>query len=199
MSQPVVFRPRGGVILAIIAMAVCAAALIFIVLTEDLTALLRWGWPIVLLAWSAWLFYIQPAVTVTDGFVEVRNLVRTHRVPWGDLDIVDTRFALTLVTKDRRKIQAWAAPAPGARQALSTRREEVSLTPGEGDSRRPSDSETSFSGGAAALVRRHLAAYQQAGGATLGGGTTTSWHVVTLIVSAVLVAATLLSLFAPHG
>ncbi|MEV8266123.1 PH domain-containing protein [Microbacterium sp. NPDC076911] len=199
MSQPVVFRPRGGVILAIIAMAVCVAALIFIVLTEDLTALFRWGWPIVLLAWSAWVLYVQPAVTVTDGFVEVRNLVRTHRVPWGDLDSVDTRFALTLVTKDGRKIQAWAAPAPGARQALSTRREEVSLTPGEGDSRRPSDSETSFSGGAAALVRRHLAAYQHAGGASLGGGTTTNWHVAVLAVSAVLVAATLLSFFAPHG
>ncbi|MGZ0710454.1 PH domain-containing protein (plasmid) [Coraliomargarita sp. W4R53] len=180
-------------------MLVCAAALAFIVVTDGMSGMLRWGWPLALLAWGAWLLYIAPAVTVTDGFVEIRNLVRTHRVPWGDIEEVDTRYALTIVTNDHRRIHAWAAPAPGARQALSTRREEVSFTPGEGDSRRPSDSEMSFSGGAAALVRRHLATYQRSGGAVFNGGTTTTWHVVPLIVTTILLAASVLSLLIPHS
>ena len=194
MSQPVVFRPRGGVILAICAIAVCVTALVFMAVSDGLGSLARWGWPIVLVAWLAYLLYVHPRVTVTDGFVEVRNLVRTHRVPWGDVDEVDSRYALTITTRSGARIRAWAAPAPGARQALSTRREEVAGVPGEGDSRRPSDSESSLSGGAAALVRRTLETYRRQGGADLEGGTAMTWNIPALVVTVALVAAALFSL-----
>lgn len=199
MSQPVVFRPRAGVILAVIAIVVCAVALVFMAVIDGVDAAARWAWPIILFAWAAWLLYVHPRVVITDGFVEIHNLVRVHRVPWGDVDTVDSRYALTIVTLSGRRIRAWAAPAPGAREALSTRREEVSHMPGDDDLRRPSDSENSLSGGAAALVRRQLDEYRRAGGPALAGGTMTTWNVVLIATTAVLTAATLLSFAWPHA
>lgn len=199
MSQPVVFRPRGGVILAIIAIGICATTLVFLVIADGPVSLARWAWPAVFIAWGAWLLYIAPYVVVTDGFVEIHNILRTHRCPWGDVDFVDSRFALTITTLSGRRIRAWAAPAPGAREALSTRQEEVSHTPGDGDTRRPSDSESSHSGGAAAVVRRQLERYRREGGADLPGGTTTTWHTLKIAITAILAAAAVLSIAVPQG
>lgn len=198
MPEPVVLRPRGGQILAWTAIGVCAAGLVFIATTDGIPSLVVWSWPIVLVAWMAWLLYIRPSVSVTDGFVEISNPFRTHRVPWGDIDDVDSRYALTLVTKGGRSIRAWAAPAPGARAALSVRREEVSRTPGEGDTRRPADAEGTASGDASALVRRRLEAYRRAGGHA-PGETASSLNVALIGVTAVLFAAAVLSLSLPHG
>lgn len=199
MSQPVVFRPRGGMVLAILAIAICAATLVFLFIGEGPGSLARWAWPVLLVAWGAWLLYIAPNVVVTDGFVEIHNILATHRAPWGDVDSIDSRYALTITTTTGRRIRAWAAPAPGAREAMTTRREEVSHTPGEGDSRRPSDSENSLSGGAAAIARRNLEIYRREGGAPLPGGTATTWSVAKIAVTVLLAAATVLSIALPQG
>ncbi len=201
MSRPVVFRPRGGVVLAAVAIAICAVALIWLTVTEGATGLLLWSWPLIAFAWLAYLLYIRPSVTVTDGFVEIVNPFRTHRVPWGDVDRVESRYALTLRTSGGNVIRAWAAPAPGARQALSTRREDVKHTPGEDDTRRPSDAEGTASGDAATLVNRQLSAYRRAGDAERPGGTSTSWALAPLVVTALLVAGAVFSLVqsATHG
>ena len=112
---------------------------------------------------------------------------------------VDTRYALTIETAAGRRIRAWAAPAPGARAALSTRREEVSHTPGEGESRRPGDSENSESGGAAAVVRRSVERYRREGGPALPGGTTTTWSAAFIATTSFLLAASVLSIALPHA
>ena len=198
MPEPVVFRPRGGQILAWSAIGVCAVAVVLIALTDGIPSVIVWGWPLLLVAWLAWLLYVRPSVTVTDGFVEVSNPFRTHRVPWGDVRGVDSRYALTLETASGARIRAWAAPAPSARQALSTRREELARTPGEGDTRRPSDAEGTASGDAAGLVRRRRDAYERAG-TTAPGRTVTTPNIAPIAVTAVLIAATVLSLALPHG
>ncbi|TQJ31738.1 PH domain-containing protein [Microbacterium sp. SLBN-146] len=200
MPEPVVFRPRGGQILAWIAIASCAAGLVFMAVTDGVASLLAWAWPLVLAAWLAWLLYVRPYVSVTEGFAEIGNPFRTHRVPWGDIDRVDTRYALTIHTRDGRRIRAWAAPAPGARRALSTRREEVAGTPGEGETRRPSDAAGTESGDSATLVLRHLEEYRRAAGPALAGGTATTLGVLHIGVTAVLIAAAVLSIaLLPHG
>ena len=125
MPEPVTFRPRGGQIIAWAAIGVCALGLVFIALTDGLTGLVLWAWPIVLVAWLAWILYIRPCVQLNEGFIEIRNVFRTHRVPWGDVADVDSRYALTVRTTGGRSIRAWAAPAPSARQALTTNREEA--------------------------------------------------------------------------
>ena len=200
MPQPVTFRPRGGVVLAAIAIAVCGIGVVATAVSDGANGLLAWGWPIALLAWGAWLLYIHPSVQVTDGFVEIVNPLRTHRVPWGDITGVESRYALTVETADR-SIRAWAAPAPSARRALLTRREEVSRTPGEGDTRRPADAEGTESGDAAAIVRRALDRYRREGGPQLPGGTASTWQFWPIVVTAVLAGATVLSLAqqAAHG
>ncbi len=201
MPHPVVFRPRGGVVLAVLALVLCLAVLISITITDGVPGLLAWGWPVLAFAWLVWLVYIRPSVTITDDFVEIRNIVRTHRVPWGDIESVDSRFALTVRTRDGKAIRAWAAPAPGARQALSTRREEVARTPGDGETRRPSDAEGTDSGDATALVRRAFERYRREGGRQLPGGTRSEWAWVHAAVTAALVVAALASLAgaAAHG
>lgn len=201
MSRPVVFRPRGGVVLAAVAITICAVALVWLFVTDGVTGLLQWCWPIVAFAWLAYLLYIRPSVAVTDGFVEVQNPFRTHRVPWGDVIGVESRFALTVRTTQGAVIRAWAAPAPGARQALSTRREDVSKTPGDDHTRRPSDAEGTESGDAATLVRRHLEAYRRSGAPTRPGGSTAAWAYLPLAATVLLVGAALYSLaqIGAHG
>lgn len=201
MSHPVYFRPRGGVVLAAVAIAICAVALVWLAVTDGATGLLLWSWPIIAFGWLAYLLYIRPCVVITDGFAEIRNPLRTHRVPWGDIVHVESRFALTLRTTAGRDLRAWAAPAPGARQALSTRREDVRHTPGDDDTRRPSDAVGTDSGDAAALVRRHLEEHRRAGAPERPGGTATTWSPVLVAVTALLLAAAVYSLvqLSAHG
>lgn len=201
MPHPVVFRPRGGVILAAIAIALCAVGIVSLAVWNGVDGVLEWGAPIVAFAWLCHVAYIQPSVRMTDGFIDIRNMFRSHRVPWGDVDSVDSRYALTVHTADGRQVRAWAAPAPAARRALGTRREEVAGTPGEGDVRRPSDAVGTDSGDATALALAALARYRRDGGPPMPGGTVTTWHVWTIGVTAVLLAAALasLALAAAHG
>lgn len=198
MPEPVVFRPRGGQILAWIAIGVCAMGLVIIAVTDGVASLLVWVAPVLLVAWLAWVLYVAPAVTVTDGFVEVANPFRTHRVPWGDIAEVETRYALTVQTRAGRRIRAWAAPAPGARRAMTMRSEELARTAGDGDTRRPSDALGTASGDAAGLVRRHLETARR-GGLSRPGGTATTLNIPPIAVTAVLAAATIVSLALPHG
>lgn len=200
MSHPFVFRPRGGIALAAAAILVCVAALVYIAVADGPARLLQWAWPIVTVAWLSWLLYIRPSVTVTEGFVEIDNVWRVHRVPWGDVDDVSSRFALTVRTRGAARIRAWAAPAPGARRALATRREEVSRTPGEGETRRVSDAEGTDSGDAATLVRRAVEAHERSGVETTGT-TVTRWHGWLIAVTAALITASVWTLAqaAAHG
>lgn len=195
MPDPVVFRPRGGVVLAAVAMSVCAVALVWLAVTDGPVAVLQWGWPIIAFGWLAWLLYIRPTVTISEGFIEIRNPLRTHRVPWGDITDVESRYALTVRTVDGRILRAWAAPAPGARQALRTRREDVHRAPGDGDTRRPSDAEGTLSGDAATLVHRGLERHRRSGAPRLPGGTVTSWAVLPAGATVLLVGAAIASLF----
>lgn len=198
MPEPVTFRPRGGQIIAWVAIGICAIGLVFVTVIDGLPSLIVWGWPLVLVGWLAWAMYVRPHVVINEGFIEIANVFRTHRVPWGDVADVDSRYALTIQTKGGRSIRAWAAPAPSARQALTTNREEVARTPGEGDMRRPSDAEGTPSGDATALVRRTLDRYHREGGDQTPGGTVSTLNVAVIGVTAVLIAVSVLSLSLPH-
>src|SRR5262245_14469902 len=111
MPEPVVFRPRGGQIIAWVAIAICGVGSIFIAVADGVPSLVVWAWPIVLVAWLAWAVYIRPHVLIHEGFIEIVNVFRSHRVPWGDVADVDSRYALTIHTTGGRSIRAWAAPA----------------------------------------------------------------------------------------
>jgi hypothetical protein len=75
-------------------------------------------WLLAATAALACLFW-RPAVVVDDAGVELRNLVRDVRVPWPALEVLDTRYTLTLHSGGRR-YQSWAGAAPG-RPSLGSR------------------------------------------------------------------------------
>jgi hypothetical protein len=63
---------------------------------------------------ALWGIFWRPAVIVDDAGVSLLNIVRDVRVPWSVLELVETRYALTLHVGERR-FRSWAAGAPGSR------------------------------------------------------------------------------------
>lgn len=153
------FRPRGPRILAAVLMVLAAAATIAILLTGSwysAPAIL----PVLLVGYSAWVVFWLPRVEVDDAGVTLVNPLQTLEVPWSTIILVDTKYALALVTPKGR-FTAWAAPAPGVMSALrdsrrSARSESRDRSGTSYTSIRPGDQRTSDSGVVADIVRRRL-------------------------------------------
>ncbi len=116
---------------------------------------------------AAWLGYAvvvflwAPALEVDDRGARIRNPLRTIEVVWDALIHVDTKYALTLFTPNRRW-PVWVAPQPGALAARRAARR--ARDDGHADPRSPLDTGVRVgdlpgteSGDAAALVRRRWA------------------------------------------
>lgn len=196
MSEAHVLRSRFGRILAGSIGAVCAAAAIILIIQSPPDA-----WRVVpllaLLAFAAWAAYWAPYVRVDGEGVTVANVFRTFQVPWGQIQRIDTRFALTLFTTHGR-LAAWAAPAPGRHALLFTQREqgrhlpETSYVDG---TVRPGDLVGSDSGAAAYIVRREWEKRRDAGDLIDDGAPRdVRLHIATIATGAVLVAAVVLSM-----
>jgi hypothetical protein len=99
----------------------------------------------------------HPAVVVDGDGVELRNVLRSVRVPWAALEDVDTRFALTLVAGGRRH-QSWAAPSRGR----APRPRPSDLPSGEERWMPASRHDRSASGVAAALIERRWHEWREA-------------------------------------
>jgi hypothetical protein len=118
-----------------------------------------------LVAGTCWAVFWRPQVEVTDGGVRLVNVFRTIDVPWPAIQLVDTKWALTLQTA-YGTFTAWAAPSPGARGAMRATRTDASHLPAStyaGDGIRPGDLPSSHSGAAAEMVRRHWEQLRDAG------------------------------------
>lgn len=118
-----------------------------------------------------WIVLWRPRMTVDDDGIDVVNVFHTVRVPWAALVHVDTRFALTLVTPNRR-VSVWAAPAPGRAGVALARRQEQRhgrTVPDLGDGqRRAGDLLSTASGDAAYLVRHRWEELRERGAIELG-------------------------------
>lgn len=191
MPEAHVLRPRFGRILAACVIAICVAAAVTMIIQSPavgVTALPMLG----LLAFAAWAAYWRPSVRIDDDAVTVENIFRSIRVPYGDIQRIDTRFALTLFT-EKQRVTAWAAPAPGRHRILFVQREQGAHLPESSylaGTVRPGDLVGSDSGAAAYLVRRRWE--QLRDGDMLdahAGGLSTRVHTVTIALGVVLVAA----------
>ncbi|MBT2501451.1 PH domain-containing protein [Curtobacterium sp. ISL-83] len=144
----------------------------------------------VLLGWVAlW----RPAMRVDDDGIEVVNVFHTVRLPWAALVHVDTRFALALVTPNRR-VSVWAAPAPGRIGVSMARRQEqrhgTGVPDAEDGNRRAGDLLATASGDAAYLVRSRWDELRERGAIELGTAATVRVPVRVHWVSLVLLVAT---------
>lgn len=140
-----------------------------------------------------WIVLWRPRMTVDDDGIEVVNVFHTVRVPWAALVHVDTRFALTLVTPNRR-VSVWAAPAPGRAGVALARRQEQRhgrTVPDLGDGqRRAGDLLSTASGDAAYLVRHRWEELRERGAIELGTADAVRVPVTLHWVSIALLAVT---------
>ncbi|GAB2751120.1 PH domain-containing protein [Nocardioides pakistanensis] len=110
MGETLTYRSGFSRGLAVVAVSLAAALLVWLAVTDP-PAALRYAGPVGLVAALAWLGFWRPAVEVSDGGVQLRNVWRTVHVPWPALQDVDSRLGLRLVTA-YGSFQAWAVPAP---------------------------------------------------------------------------------------
>jgi hypothetical protein len=112
----------------------------------------------------------RPEVRVDSSVVLLVNPLRRVRIPWGRVEGLDTRYALTVLAEDRR-FTSWAAAAPG--RPLSWR-SQTKVGPGDVDrllagtspyddtsAIRSSRSLHSDSGAAAFLIESYWTAWRQ--------------------------------------
>lgn len=156
------FRPAFGRGLAGALIALCALAAIGMIGagTTMMWNVLPW---LALVGFGGWAVYWRPEVRVDAAGVHVVNVFRTFDVPWPAIDEIETKWALTLVTR-LGTVKAWAAPAPGRQVMRSSLPEDRRLSgAAEGDFARPSDLAHTESGAAALIVRQRWVALRRAG------------------------------------
>lgn len=179
-QNPIVVRSRSGVVLTILTWALAAAGIV---------SALAVGWPLVApcafltAGWFVWLLFWRPCVVIDDDDVQLRNIFRDATIPYGSIDSVDTRYALT-VTSAGRTYRAWALAAPSGGQTKGLR----SGRPGE----RPGDSPETPTGSAAQFIRRRMTT------AAPGGTPVTRVQPALAAISVLLVGSCVLLNQLPH-
>lgn len=166
MAESITVASRFGQTLA--AGTAVLAVLVIVVTAVDggVAAAIRLLPALALAVTLAWLIFWQPSVTVSDGGVVIRNVLRTIELPWPSITDVDTRWALTLHTSYGRFV-AWSAPAPGlvaSRDAAGdSALKGLPKNTYRGGTARAADHPDTDSGQAALLVRQRWQAMRDAG------------------------------------
>lgn len=202
MNQTVVFQPRSGRFLTI-ATGVLAVGGAVATAVQDLGQGLRALPAFALAVVAVWALFGRPAVLVSDGGVEVRNVLRTIELPWPSIERIDTKYALTLYTA-YGVYAAWAAPAPSRSSTLRAAPADTRHLPESsyiGGGVRPGDLAGTPSGDAAAYVRRRWEELRDAGHLDAPrlerDAPRVRWHVVPALGVAALAALTLVALRVP--
>lgn len=155
MTNLIVFRPRSALILAAAAGAMILLFLIQVIFYSDRIEFSSIAFGI-LLATTVWLLLVRPKLEVFDEGIKIVNPLITAIVPLREIDMVDTRFALTVFTRGK-KISVFVAPAPGRWHARSVRAGELKgLELNAGDVISPGDSPRSHSGQAAQIIKLRI-------------------------------------------
>lgn len=197
--RPARFRPAFGRVLTLVVTLVALSALGGFAASGDWGGLIRYGALPLLVIVLVWALFWVPELRIEEHAVTVKNVLRTHYVPWSAIERIDTKWALTLYTPGR-KIDVWAAPAP-SRYAVTgisehdTRRVAESARAASG-SIRPGDSLSSVSGAAAHVLRLHWERLRDDGmlDTTPAHPVRTDWNVGTAAVLALLTVASLAGL-----
>lgn len=154
--QPAVFRPLFGRVLTVVMTVLALAGLGGFVVTGDFDGLVRYGWWLGLMAYGTAVLFWMPRVDVREDAVEVRNPFVSWILPWEGIQLIDTKWALTLRAGGKR-IEAWAAPAGSRWTPMTLGRDDlrVSESAHVAGSIRPGDALNTDSGAAANVIRRH--------------------------------------------
>ena len=192
MGPTLMFRSTYGRVLTVATGVVAVALGVITALTGDVGTVVGALVPAALVTYLVWMLFWRPAVEVSDGGIEVRNVTRTVRVPWTAYEGVATRYSLE-VRYAGGSVTAWAAPRSSgtARWLRSSRRRSAG--------REQVVAGASAEAVAEAVVERHdmLAAAGHLDRPVPGApGARTTWHVVQLGVLGALTAGTAVALTA---
>lgn len=111
------FRSNTTRFVGVGAMAFAVAGLGAFAVEGDWRRLATYGGPLGLVGLVGLAGLWLPYVDISEGGLELRNVLRTVRVPWPAIQDVDGRYGLRLTTAYGR-ITAWAAPAPAGRDRM---------------------------------------------------------------------------------
>ena len=153
------------------------------------------SWVYIWFAYFAWLLFWNPSVKVSEEGVVVDNIFTINKLNWSAITRIDTKYSLTLETKERT-IQAFGAPAPSRYAGFMANKTEAEHLPessfvGKGLVR-PGDLTSSDSGVAAYVIRSHwekLRDLNKLNDASSVRSNWVLWRIVVLVCLSVAAAA----------
>lgn len=155
--RPMRYRPLFGRILTVLVAAVAAVAIGGLLLEGLVLDAVRLAPVALLVAVLCWALFWAPVLVVEEHAITVRNVFVTHHVPWPAIERIDTKYALTLYTPERR-IAVWVVPAPARQAAREATRGDLRIAAesarGADRAVRPGDLVSTESGAVSAVIRR---------------------------------------------
>ena len=145
---------------------------------------------------AMWSVFWAPNIVIRGSGVTVHNPLRTYLVPWSAVQRTESRWALTLVTSEK-KITVWAAPRQRRGvTGIEVRRDTYGLPDYSAEKRFEQQSATSATADVAeALIARHLASWtDEHPDIREAGVVSTSWRRATIVVLLLLLVASVIVL-----
>lgn len=105
-----VVRSTSGVIATVVTGALGLFLLGDAVLRAGWAQTMSWTPWVLLVIWAIYVSLAASTVAVTDHGVEVQNLLRRHRLPWGSVTDIYMKYQVTIEAGTRR-IACWAGPS----------------------------------------------------------------------------------------
>lgn len=104
------FRQGSATVSAVIIMGVAAVFIVAELFDDNRDGVAPILWPLaaVLLTWAV---LVRPCVRFVPHGVELRNIVRDATITWPSIDLVESRWALAVVTEDGRDFKSFAITA----------------------------------------------------------------------------------------
>lgn len=183
--KPVVLKSKFSQVLGWSFLSVLAISTVLVGLNEGLLALIQ------TLSWTVALglllieLLIRPKVELRDQEIIVTNPFRSHTVPWGAIERIDTKWGLT-VFGNAGKVQAWSAPAPGRHSSLRATKFDGKHLPESSylaGTIRPGDLVGSDSGAAAYAIRSEWERRRDLGALQAGQPQTSELSVRSLLLT----------------
>ena len=195
--RPIILRPSSGITVTVVIWVIAAIILISLLFVGDGPGSELWfiAPAVGTVGWLVWVALWWPSVRIAGEGIEVRNPLRTVRLPWDEVRDVDSRGSL-VITTSAGPVSAWAAPPNtvlGDRRAEFVARARTWRSGREYQapdvSRRPSEPD------AAEIIRR-----VQSGRTKVPqtgepyAGMTTSWNFIVIAISVLLIGWSITSL-----
>ena len=178
-------------------MAIIAVfGLVGFIIAGDGEGLARYGWGMLLLIAVAYALFWRPSLDIAERAITVRNVFNTVTVPWPAIQRIDTKYALTLYTREGT-VAAWASPAPNRYASHSAAASDARLASNGMGAVRPGDLLSTGSGAAAFVIRRHWEELRDDGlldASYEAGSVRRDIHWPVIIVLGVLLVATVLGI-----